>query len=701
MQGIPISSASPASAPSHWDTRGLAAMPADEAAPGMAPSTYGIESGYQASQPQYGANSFPYVPNSSSTSIGTSSSYRPRSGDYTSAHRPSYVSEIPPPTSVPLQYSSSGGPAPRQAPLGTSLNSHDDYTAPAPWSQSQAPSLTASRNNSIYSLDGQMGSMAVGPGNGAGVEGHAPISSYGGAPSQPQQHRLLTHTIPNVHADRRFSLDDRRAPSARNGPSGASTPGRTWPWGASPSAAMTSSTGNGAAGAGPTPSSLPSAAPFHSRASYDYGSMGSRSLLPGSNGGNMGPHDSAWQSYDSSNLGSGSRGNPLGLDSNAPARMRAMSSSAGPSRGHPYATAYGGGRASSALMVTKRKVKKGATKRKAKAKGRLSTTPFCLEDLIPKNSFTTLEAQLRYRDTSRSTPAKRTTTALMISINERLGPSMILALEVAWSSTCPLTVTLHLNILFISPRTSINISNSSISSTITTHIRLQQAVLIRRSGVWAASAAPVATAALIQEAPPGPLPLGARAQPQCLGVPSQVRSHCTRLARALGNRVWRSRNRRSNYHDGVLEEDGRCCSCRCTSNLLVVSSPVIPLIIPRSIVHPIHERCPCVLDVGPRRKERWRRKGPENRQRLLLQTKDQCLLIFNIRYREHHRLRSVVGLCLTGCLPLAALSRTSLSPPCCPHTYPSCCAISLPSDLPYSLLLHGQSWSSTYTGVQA
>lgn len=297
-----------------------------------------------------GTNSFPYVPNSSSAAAATSSSYRPRSGDYTSAHRPSYVSEIPPPTSVPLQYSSSGGHAHRQGSLAaSSLNSHDDYTAPAPWSQSQVPPLTGSRNNSIYSLDGQMGSMAVGPGIGPGVEGHAPISGYGGPP-QPQQHRQLAHTMSNVHADRRFSLDDRRAPLTRNGPSGTSTPGRTWPWGGSSSAAMASSNGNGVASAGPAPSSLPSSAPFHTRASYDYGSMGTRSLLPGSNGANLGPHDSAWQSYDSSNLGAAGRGIPLGVDANTPARMRAMSSSAGPSRGHPYATAYGGGSGNASVL---------------------------------------------------------------------------------------------------------------------------------------------------------------------------------------------------------------------------------------------------------------------------------------------------------------------------------------------------------------
>ncbi|CAO1622116.1 unnamed protein product [Parajaminaea phylloscopi] len=182
--------------------------------------------------------------------------------------------------------------AARNNSISSSVASGNDYSSS--WS-STSPTMSqpGTRNNSIYSLDGHMGHVAINP--------QSDSSRFGQA-------------ISGTYVDRRFSLDERSRPldggtgsllPARN-PHGASTNGRHWPWGAG---------GTGGAGSSAQPAA---------RASYDYGynSFARPSQASGYN-----------TAYDS-----------LGALPDAAGRLRSMSSSAASGRhgvGGPLSAANG------------------------------------------------------------------------------------------------------------------------------------------------------------------------------------------------------------------------------------------------------------------------------------------------------------------------------------------------------------------------
>lgn len=169
----------------------------------------------------------------------------------------------------------SGMPHPRQASV-SSVSSNTDYGT------SPTMSHAGSRNNSIYSLDGQMGNLgmsagAVDPSTGQPMYS-AGISRYPGPAN-------------GGFVDRRFSLDERSRPASGNPnakPNPVAAPsGRSWPWGTSSQNAA-----------------------LHGRASYDYGASAARAASGG--------YPTGYEAFD------------------MPSRLRSMSSSAVAGRSHPY-----------------------------------------------------------------------------------------------------------------------------------------------------------------------------------------------------------------------------------------------------------------------------------------------------------------------------------------------------------------------------
>lgn len=207
----------------------------------------------------------------------------------------------------------------------SSATSPNDYSSS--WTPT-SPSLSShpgTRTNSVYSLDGQLSNMGMSSTSTSSLDSAAtPQSMYGsnnGGSRYPPQAGLV---------DRRFSLDERGRPlsgtptgvgakpfGAANPTGGASSAGRSWPWGPNVSNPQ-----------------------GQLRSSYEHGAPTGRLGVGSGSSAN-------YPQYDA-----------FGSNSDSPTRFRSMSSSAiaGPGRGHPYATssyhnpAAGGGAAAIGLV---------------------------------------------------------------------------------------------------------------------------------------------------------------------------------------------------------------------------------------------------------------------------------------------------------------------------------------------------------------
>lgn len=190
-----------------------------------------------------------------------------------------------------------GMPHPRQASI-SSVSSTDYGTSPT-------MSHAGSRNNSIYSLDGQMGSLGMGS---AGVDPATGQPLYSGGMAR----------YPGVsnapYVDRRFSLDERSRPAPGNAGVKASTAaapsGRSWPWGQQPA----------------------QNASMHGRASYDYGATAARAA--------SGSYPTGYEAFSHA-----------GGMADMPSRLRSMSSSAISGRSHPYGYPGAGSAANAAAAM--------------------------------------------------------------------------------------------------------------------------------------------------------------------------------------------------------------------------------------------------------------------------------------------------------------------------------------------------------------
>ncbi|CAO1636220.1 unnamed protein product [Sympodiomycopsis kandeliae] len=291
---------------SQWDPRGdaLSTQYRNQDVP---PDSY-IDHGYQNDAIQQQQQQPQYASDAHSSSLGNGvmnygqsngvgvSSYRQHSPGQFSAS-PGYRVSNP---GYPSHGSVDGGgmPHPRQASI-SSVSSNTDYGT------SPTISHAGSRNNSIYSLDGQMGSLgmsnaSVDPSTGQPLYGSTLGGRYAGA-------------LSTGYVDRRFSLDERSRPPSGNPAakpsSHAASSGRSWPWG--PSSQNTS---------------------VHPRASYDYTASSARV-----------PPNGSYPTYDPFQHGGGL--------ADGPSRLRSMSSSAIGGRTHPYGYQGAGSAASAAAAM--------------------------------------------------------------------------------------------------------------------------------------------------------------------------------------------------------------------------------------------------------------------------------------------------------------------------------------------------------------